>query len=126
VNVDQPLLRQIESLKIAEVFDDRLLQIGFLAATGRFCQRVEASLDILGSWIASIRASCPVLRLTWPLSLCAKEVCGGRQQDKRTKAQYSAGETLTHDLDRYAFTIGHALSESGRNASSAGVVPISL
>ena len=26
---------------------------------------------------------------------------------------------------RYAFTIGHALSESGRNASSAGVVPIS-
>ena len=26
----------------------------------------------------------------------------------------------------YAFTIGHAPSDSGRNASSAGVVPISL
>ena len=28
--------------------------------------------------------------------------------------------------ERYAFTIGHAPSDSGRNASSAGVVPISL
>ena len=28
--------------------------------------------------------------------------------------------------DRYAFTIGHLPSDSGRNASSAGVVPISL
>jgi hypothetical protein len=28
--------------------------------------------------------------------------------------------------DRYTFTIGHLPSDSGRNASSAGVVPISL
>ena len=36
------------------------------------------------------------------------------------------GLTFADERPLYALTIGHAPSDSGRNASSAGVVPISL
>jgi len=54
--------------------------------------------------------------------------CGARWASNHCEDTQS-GQRLIVLLEpqrRYAFTIGHALSESGRNASSAGVVPINL
>jgi len=48
-DIRQPLFGEMEVLQIAQIFDDRRLEIGFVASPGPFGKRVQALFDVVGA-----------------------------------------------------------------------------
>jgi hypothetical protein len=49
-NICQSPLGKTKILKVADVFDNRLLEVRFLAAPSRLGERVETLLDVIGEF----------------------------------------------------------------------------